>query len=101
MNDKVDRETIHQALQEEDLEEALSSLCYPTDNHLNAHVRELGQRVGRRVNTNRLDDFRELLEASELVLGYLALLYEAENGTTIEQVLNQSADTTTTANATR
>jgi len=84
----LNREEIHRLLQERDLIEVLDTVRGQSGENITAGIEELGSEVERAVNNELLLSLHDPLDSNKRLIGFLALLYEAENQTRIENELN-------------
>lgn len=89
MRRELDRDELHQLMQESNLVEVLDSVRGQSSADIQIGAKQLGAEVEKAANGELLTNLRETLDADKKVIGFLALMYEAENGTRIEEELSQ------------
>jgi hypothetical protein len=88
MEDDLNREALRRTLEQQDLVEILQELSRSELGSPKCPVTAYGWEIKRRVNGQLVGDFQEPIQGSDLAVGYVALLYEAVNGTDVEEELS-------------
>jgi hypothetical protein len=83
-DEHLDREELHCALREEDLMDFFGGLSGNGLVELDNSVGAFGKEILEAVNREQIDRFQPPLDGRCRAVGYLALLYEAENNTQLE-----------------
>lgn len=94
MKMSLDRDELHRQLEDNDLVTILDTLRGESVGDFEGGVREIGEEVRTATNAELIDDLGTPLDASDRVIGYFALLYEAENDEPIEIELDNRVTTT-------
>lgn len=88
---ELNRDELYRKLEEQGLEGFLDEIQGRWGKHLDGSIAEFGGEITQAVNVGRRIDFKEPLEAEDLIIGYRTLLYEAVNEISIEDELGQIA----------
>jgi hypothetical protein len=89
MSRELDREELHSKMQEQELIEVLDTVRGHTESEILNGIGTLGKRVEKAANGELLTELKEPLDSGNQLVGFLSLLYEAENETRVEQELSQ------------
>lgn len=89
MSANLDRELLHQRLQEVELIEVLERLRGDQAAGFHRAVTAFGQEVKQAVDAEVMMDLNDSLEIEGWLVGYVALLYEAENNKSVEEELDR------------
>lgn len=97
---ELDRETIRQALRNEEFVAFLEKLSGNGLSQLDTAVEEYGREVRKAVNHELIESYQPPTDPRYKAIGYLALLYESENGFKVDEELTRmSADSADVAGA--
>lgn len=88
-----ERDTLHRILEDQQLVHILDGFRGQAAADFESDVAELGAEVRKPVNARLVDDLGNPLDASDRVIGYVALLYEAKNNQTIEEAIDTRVTT--------
>lgn len=94
MDTTLDNGRLHQILQEQELVDILQGFQGQAAADFEIDVEQFGADVRKSVDTQLINNLGNPLDATDRVIGYIALLYEAENNETIEEAINPKVTST-------
>lgn len=88
IDSSLDREEFHEVFEQRDLVWILNRMREGAGEQLDIEVERFGKDVRQGIDNELMLDFGEPLDLTDWVVGYLTLIYEAENSTRVEQEVN-------------